>query len=161
MTELRAEVEALAAVEEELTATIARRQAELDALNRPRPEPSGSGLLWPTSGTVTSGFGPRWGRLHAGIDIAAATGSPVLAADNGVVLVSGTMSGYGNVVLIDHGGGLVTLYGHLSSRSVAAGATVGQGSTIGRVGSTGHSTGPHLHFETRADGVPRNPLGYL
>jgi murein DD-endopeptidase MepM/ murein hydrolase activator NlpD len=122
---------------------------------------SGSGLMWPVSGTLTSGFGYRWGRLHAGIDIAVGIGTPIHAAKAGVVIFSGVMSGYGNVVVIDHGGGLSTLYGHQSRTAASEGASVNQGQVIGYSGNTGHSTGPHLHFETRIGGTPQNPRSYL
>ena len=122
---------------------------------------SGAGWRWPASGPVTSGFGYRWGRLHAGIDIGAGTGAPIRAAKSGVVIFSGTQSGYGNVVIIDHGGGVTTLYAHMSRRAASDGADVGGGELIGYVGSTGHSTGPHLHFETRVGGSPQNPMRYL
>jgi murein DD-endopeptidase MepM/ murein hydrolase activator NlpD len=122
---------------------------------------SGAGMRWPASGPVTSGFGYRWGRLHAGIDIGAGSGAPIRAAKDGVVIFSGTQSGYGNVVIIDHGGGLTTLYAHQSRRAASDGADVSAGEVIGYVGSTGHSTGPHLHFETRVGGNPQNPMRYL
>ena len=122
---------------------------------------SSSGFIWPTSGTLTSGFGWRWGRMHEGIDIAAPTGTPIAAAAAGTVIYAGWMGGYGNLVVIDHGGGLATAYGHQSSIATGVGAQVSQGQTIGYVGSTGHSTGPHVHFEVRVNGVPVDPLGYL
>jgi murein DD-endopeptidase MepM/ murein hydrolase activator NlpD len=122
---------------------------------------SGSGLRWPVGGPVTSEFGSRWGRQHAGIDIGAGTGTPIRAAKGGTVIFSGTQGGYGNVVIIDHGGGLSTLYAHQSRRAASDGDEVSQGDVIGYVGSTGHSTGPHLHFETRVGGSPQNPRRYL
>jgi len=122
--------------------------------------PSSSGFIWPTSGVVTSGYGPRWGRMHEGIDIAAPTGTSVRAAASGRVIIAGTMGGYGSVVVIDHGGGISTLYAHLSSIWVGGGS-VSQGQGIGAVGCTGSCTGPHLHFEVRVNGVPVNPLSYL
>jgi murein DD-endopeptidase MepM/ murein hydrolase activator NlpD len=122
--------------------------------------PSSSGFVWPTSGTVTSGYGPRWGRMHEGIDIAAPTGTSVRAAAAGRVIIAGSMGGYGSVVVIDHGGGISTLYAHLSSIWVGGG-TVSQGQGIGAVGCTGSCTGPHLHFEVRVNGSPVNPLSYL
>jgi murein DD-endopeptidase MepM/ murein hydrolase activator NlpD len=122
---------------------------------------SGSGLIWPASGPVTSGFGRRWGRLHAGIDIGAGYGAPIRAAKSGVVVFSGWMNGYGNAIVINHGGGFSTLYGHQSRRVASQGQHVSQGQVIGYVGSTGHSTGPHLHFETRVNGSPQNPRRYL
>ena len=102
----------------------------------------------------------RWGRMHQGIDIGAGTGTPIHAAKAGTVTFAGTMSGYGNVVVITHSGGLSTLYAHQSRIAVSGGA-VSQGQVIGYAGTTGHSTGPHLHFETRIDGTPQNPLRYL
>ncbi|MEY2398721.1 MAG: hypothetical protein QOJ00_1895 [Actinomycetota bacterium] len=122
---------------------------------------SGSGLMWPLKGRLTSGFGYRWGRLHAGIDIAAPKGTPIHAAKAGTVVFAGQMRGYGNVVIIDHGGGLSTLYGHQSRLGSSRGQRVAQGQVIGFVGSTGHSTGNHCHFETRINGTPQNPRRYL
>jgi len=122
--------------------------------------PSAHGLIWPVSGPVTSGFGMRWGRLHAGIDIAVAYGTPIHASAAGTVIFAGWMGGYGNFVIIDHGGGLATAYAHQSSIAVGGGS-VSQGQVIGYVGSTGHSFGPHLHFEVRVNGSPVDPLGYL
>lgn len=119
------------------------------------------GCIWPARGQVTSEYGTRWGRLHAGIDIGAPTGTSIWAAKSGTVIFAGQQSGYGNAVIIDHGGGMTTLYGHMSRISTRDGASVGQGSTIGAVGNTGRSTGPHLHFETRYGGSPRNPRGCL
>jgi murein DD-endopeptidase MepM/ murein hydrolase activator NlpD len=122
--------------------------------------PSSSGLIWPVSGVLTSGFGPRWGRMHEGIDISAPTGTSVQAAAGGTVIYAGSLSGYGSIVVIDHGGGLSTAYAHLSAIWVGGGS-VSQGQGIGAVGCTGHCTGPHLHFEVRVNGSPVNPLGYL
>jgi murein DD-endopeptidase MepM/ murein hydrolase activator NlpD len=119
------------------------------------------GCIWPAKGRVTSEYGRRWGRLHAGIDIAAPTGTPIWAAKAGTVIFSGQQSGYGNVIIIDHGGGMSTLYGHQSRRIAQDGQHVAQGQLIGKVGSTGHSTGSHVHFETRYGGSPRNPRGCL
>jgi murein DD-endopeptidase MepM/ murein hydrolase activator NlpD len=121
---------------------------------------SSSGFIWPVGGIVTSGFGTRWGRLHAGIDIAAPYGTAVQAAAAGTVISAGTMNGYGNIVVIIHGNGLATAYAHLSAIYVGSGS-VSQGQTIGAVGSTGSSTGNHLHFEVRVNGSPVDPLGYL
>jgi murein DD-endopeptidase MepM/ murein hydrolase activator NlpD len=126
----------------------------------PSSAPSAQGLIWPVSGPVVSGFGPRWGRMHEGIDISAPTGTPVRAAASGTVIYAGGMSGYGNLVVIDHGGGLATAYAHLSGFAVGAGS-VAQGQVIGYVGCTGHCYGPHLHFEVRVNGSPVDPLGYL
>jgi murein DD-endopeptidase MepM/ murein hydrolase activator NlpD len=122
--------------------------------------PSASGLIWPVSGPITSGFGWRWGRMHEGIDIGAACGTTIHAAASGTVIYAGWMDGYGNITIIDHGGGLATAYAHQSSIYVSGGS-VSQGQAIGAVGSTGHSTGCHLHFEVRVNGTPVNPLNYL
>ena len=122
---------------------------------------SRSGLQWPLRGRLTSGFGRRWGRLHAGIDIAAPKGTPIRSVKAGTVVFAGRMSGYGNVVIVDHGGGLSTLYAHQSRVGSRRGQPVPQGQTIGSVGSTGRSTGNHLHFETRVSGRPQNPRSFL
>ena len=121
----------------------------------------GSGQFsWPVAGTLTSGFGFRWGRQHEGIDIAAPTGRPIGAAAAGTVIVAGWGGGYGNLVVVSHGS-ISTAYGHMSRISVSNGQQVGRGTVLGAVGSTGHSTGPHLHFEIRVNGSPQNPLNYL
>jgi murein DD-endopeptidase MepM/ murein hydrolase activator NlpD len=123
--------------------------------------PSSSGLIWPVSGPVVSGFGMRWGRMHEGIDIGVGYGTPIHAAASGTVVFSGWMDGYGNFVIIDHGGGMATAYGHQSAIAVGGGQSVSQGQLIGYVGCTGHCFGPHLHFEVRINGSPVDPLGYL
>jgi murein DD-endopeptidase MepM/ murein hydrolase activator NlpD len=122
--------------------------------------PSAAGLIWPVNGPVVSPFGMRWGRMHEGIDIAVGYGTPIVAAASGVVIYAGWMGGYGNLIIIDHGGGLATAYGHQSSFAVGGGP-VSQGQTIGYVGCTGHCFGPHLHFEVRVNGTAVDPLGYL
>ena len=122
---------------------------------------SSSGLIWPVSGPVTSGFGMRWGRMHTGIDIAVPTGTSVHASAAGVIVYSGWMSGYGYLVAVDHGNGLSTAYAHNSSLLVGVGQQVSQGQTISLSGSTGHSTGPHVHFEVRVNGIPVDPMLYL
>lgn len=123
--------------------------------------PSAAGFIWPVNGPVVSGFGMRWGRLHAGIDIAVGSGTPIHAAASGRVVYSGWMGGYGNLVAIDHGRGLSTAYAHQSSIAVGNGQIVSQGQVIGYVGCTGHCFGDHLHFEVRINGSPVDPLGYL
>jgi murein DD-endopeptidase MepM/ murein hydrolase activator NlpD len=122
---------------------------------------SASGLIWPVSGAVVSPFGMRWGRMHEGIDISAGSGTPVAAAASGTVISVGYMGGYGNLVVIDHGGGLATAYAHLSGYAVGSGQSVTQGQVVGYVGCTGHCYGPHLHFEVRVNGAAVDPLGYL
>jgi murein DD-endopeptidase MepM/ murein hydrolase activator NlpD len=123
--------------------------------------PSAHGLIYPVDAPITSPFGSRWGTHHDGIDLGAAYGTPIRAAAAGTVLYCGWEEGYGNFTVIDHGGGLATAYGHQSSIAVSCGQHVEQGQVIGYVGSTGHSTGPHLHFEVRVNGSPVDPLGYL
>ncbi|MGD0165936.1 MAG: peptidoglycan DD-metalloendopeptidase family protein [Gaiellaceae bacterium] len=123
--------------------------------------PSSAGLIWPVQGTITSPFGMRWGRMHEGIDIGAPMGTPIYAAAAGTVIYAAWEGGYGNLTVIDHGNGLATAYGHQSQQAVSNGQTVSRGQLIGYVGSTGHSTGPHLHFEVRVNGTPVNPLSYL
>jgi murein DD-endopeptidase MepM/ murein hydrolase activator NlpD len=118
-------------------------------------------FLRPSRGSLSSRFGSRWGRMHEGIDFAASTGSPIYAADSGKVTFAGTRSGYGLCVMINHGNGYQTLYGHASKLLVKAGQSVKKGERIANVGSTGRSTGPHLHFEVRKNGVPKNPLNYI
>lgn len=124
------------------------------------PAPTGR-LQWPVDGQLTSPFGPRDGRLHTGIDIGMPSGSQIVAADEGVVTFAGTMNGYGNLVIVEHPNGLVTYYAHQSRIVAVTGTIVARGQVIGYVGSTGHSTGPHLHFEVRVGGVPKDPLSYL
>jgi len=121
---------------------------------------TGNGAAWVNpnpAARVTSCFGPRWGRLHAGVDMAAPDGSPILAAGAGVVVRAGAAEGYGNAVLIDHGNGWLTHYGHMSRIGVTVGQVVQAGEQIGDEGSTGHSTGPHLHFEVH-EGHYKNPV---
>jgi len=130
----------------------------------PMPSPSAAGLIWPLEGTLTSGFGYRWGRMHEGIDISVPEGTPIRAAADGTVILLQSeyeSGGYGNYTCVDHGGGLSTCYAHQSSFATSVGASVSQGDVIGYSGNTGHSTGPHLHFEVRINGAPTDPLGYL
>lgn len=122
---------------------------------------SSAGFVWPAAGTLTSHFGWRWGRAHEGIDVANGIGTPIVAAASGTVIIAGWQGGYGNMVVVSHGNGISTGYAHLSSIGVGVGQTVGQGSVIGGMGSTGNSTGSHLHFEVRVNGGAVNPLGYL
>lgn len=161
---IRAETTALSAEEGRIAALIAAEARAARASRSTGSGPtsvSGAGLIWPVRGTVTSEYGTRWGRLHAGIDIAAPAGTPIRAAKGGTVISAGSMSGYGNCVIVDHGGGFTTLYAHMSRIATSDGASVSQGQVIGAVGSTGSSTGNHLHFETRVNGNPQNPRRYL
>jgi murein DD-endopeptidase MepM/ murein hydrolase activator NlpD len=121
----------------------------------------GSTLTSPVDGTVTSEYGPRWGRNHDGVDIAAPSGTPVRAAACGTVALAGAQSGYGNMVCITHSNQFSTCYAHLSRFATSQGAQVQQGQVIGYVGCTGSCTGPHLHFETRVNGQAQNPRGYM
>ena len=127
----------------------------------------GGGMIWPVSGEITSPFGwrthPIFGtqRFHSGLDIGADYGVPIVAAQSGVVIEAGWIGGYGNTVMIDHGGGIVSLYGHNQSLAVDVGQTVSQGQVISYCGSTGNSTGPHCHFEVRLNGEPVSPYDYL
>ena len=125
--------------------------------------PLGISLIRPTSGVVTSRFGPRWGTSHKGVDIGAPQGTPIYAAAAGTVTVSqyGYNGGYGNYVMISHGNGVQTLYGHCTTLCVEVGEYVSQGEQIATVGSTGNSTGNHLHLEIRVDGIAQDPQNYL
>ena len=154
------EAQALERVSASLGAQIQASQAA-SSYSPPSSSPSASGFIWPVNGPVTSPFGMRWGRMHTGIDIGVADGTPIHAAAAGRVLYAGWMDGYGNLVFIDHGSGLSTGYAHQSSVAVSNGETVAQGQVIGYVGCTGHCFGPHLHFEVRVNGAPVDPLGYL
>lgn len=122
--------------------------------------------IWPARGWITSVFGANrsWGgdgRLHEGIDIAGPRGTPVIAPSDGIVTYTGYRRGYGNTLMIDHGYGLSTLYGHCSALYVNEGQQVKRGALIAAIGNTGRSTGPHLHYEIRVDGIPVNPMLYL
>jgi murein DD-endopeptidase MepM/ murein hydrolase activator NlpD len=151
------DLEAMLAASAALAAQI---QAGSSSGGSPGP-PSAHGFIWPVSGPVTSGFGMRWGRMHEGIDIGVGYGTPIRAAASGTVITAGWEGGYGNLIVIDHGGGLATAYGHQSGFAVGYGTQVSQGQVIGYVGCTGHCFGPHLHFEVRVNGAAVDPLGYL
>ena len=171
---LLAEVESKKASYEEVNEQLEQDAATIESLLAANASsssgvfPTGGGqLAWPAAGPLTSGFGPRthpiFGdtRMHSGIDIGAPYGAPVVAADEGTVVYAGAMSGYGNVVVIDHGSGLSTTYNHMASYHVGNGQSVSRGSQVGAVGCTGYCTGPHLHFEVRVNGIPVNPMPYL
>lgn len=143
-------------------------QAQISAsVSRGNPTPGNHRFSWPVNGPITSPFGYRndpvlgGNRLHAGVDIGASSGTPIKAAGDGVVVMAGWNGGYGNFTLIDHGGGLATGYGHQSSIGVRVGQHVSTGEVIGNVGSTGASTGPHLHWEVRVNGTPVDPMGWV
>lgn len=133
--------------------------------------PAGQGgtgqFMWPCNGPITSYYGwrthPIFGttKYHSGMDIAVDSGTPIHAADSGTIVYSGWLGGYGNCVMIDHGGGLVTLYAHNSALNVGEGQYVSKGAVVAYAGSTGYSTGPHCHFEVRLHGELTEPLNYL
>ena len=166
-------VDELAAADAELTKFIREQEAAAAAAagggsTAPAPGSSSvSGFQWPVNGGVSSGFGyrvhPIYGtrRLHAGLDISGGSGTPIAAAKSGTVLSAGWRGGYGNAVVISHGGGITTLYAQQSRMNVSSGQQVGRGDIVGWVGSTGASTGPHLHFEVRVNGSAVNPRPYL
>lgn len=137
------------------------------AATTPKPTTEAPGqLARPVPGRVSSGFGKRVHpisrtvKMHNGVDMNASHGDRIIASEDGVVILSGVKGGYGNTVMIDHGGGMVTLYAHQSKLGVSVGQSVTRGQTIGWIGSTGQSTGPHLHYEVRINGRPVNPVGY-
>jgi len=148
---------ALAATESERR-IVAQRAARSAVRTAPVAQPA---WVRPSKGSFTSGYGYRWGRIHAGIDLAAGYGAPIYAAGDGVVEVAGAASGYGNVVKIKHADGIVTVYGHMSSILVAVGQRVSAGDVIAREGSEGRSTGSHLHFGVRTPAGAVDPLPWL
>lgn len=152
------ESQALAAASEQLAAQL---RAAANGDTAPATPAGAPHFIWPVSGPITSPFGMRWGTLHPGIDIGVPSGTPVHAAAAGKVVWCGWMSGYGNLVMIDHGGGYATAYGHNTSVAVRCGQEVTQGEVISYSGCTGFCTGPHVHFEVRVNGNPVDPLGYL
>lgn len=165
---MQAELDALDAKLDELNADAANISAQIAASQNPDKEYEGSGSFqWPCYGTITSYFGwrihPIFGdyRYHSGMDIAVPTGTAIAAAESGTVILAQWYGGYGNCVVIDHGGGISTLYGHNSALNVSVGQQVSKGQTIAAAGSTGISSGPHCHFEVRINGVVTEPLNYL
>jgi murein DD-endopeptidase MepM/ murein hydrolase activator NlpD len=171
-----AQIEDLSASEEaQLEALIVERQRELEAEREQQrraagivgPESAPGALAWPVSGTITSPFGYRQNpfgggmEFHQGLDIAAPMGTTITAAAGGTVIQAGWFGGYGNYIVIDHGGGMSTGYGHCSQIFVSVGQKVQKGQAIGAVGSTGASTGPHVHFEVRINGKPVDPAAYF
>ena len=178
--ELRAELDRQRALLRRVEAEIAELEGELAALEKEedsiraliasRTSPGGRApgqLVRPVPGAIGSGFGPRfhpilgYTRMHNGVDMNCGTGDPIVAAEAGTVILAGAKGGFGKTVMIDHGGGMVTLYAHQSGYAVSTGESVSAGQTIGYCGSTGLSTEPHLHFEVRINGEPRNPANYL
>jgi murein DD-endopeptidase MepM/ murein hydrolase activator NlpD len=163
---LEADLVAASAMVDEYEAESKRIQEELARSQWKAAAPGKGGLLWPTDGRAGSGYGyrthpiTRQRRMHTGVDIGAPTGQPIIAAAEGLVVGSGWRGGYGMTVVIDHGGGLATLYAHQSRLSVSQGQVVQAGQKIGEIGSTGQSTGPHLHYEVRVNGVPRDPMDW-
>ena len=125
------------------------------------PESGFETFLWPVNGTINSGFGPRGSSFHDGIDIAAAEGTPVVAIEAGEVIYSDQLRGYGNMVIVRHAGGIVSVYAHNEANLVREGQTVARGEVVAKVGSTGRVSGPHLHFEIRRNNAAQDPLRYL
>ena len=158
---LEGDLAALEAANRKVQAQLAAAENGSPSTNAGPIRPSSGGLIWPVNGPIVSPFGMRWGRLHAGVDIAVPSGTPVHAAKSGTVLIAGWVSGYGNYVCIQHGGSLSTCYGHNTSLAVHVGQSVSQGQVISSSGCTGHCFGPHVHFETRINGAPVDPMGYL
>ena len=161
----QAEYDRLLAISENIAAMLRNMESSGGGAQAGR---GGTGrFMWPCSGPITSYYGwrthPIFGttKYHSGMDIAVDTGTPIQAADSGTVVYSGWLGGYGNCVMIDHGGGLVTLYGHNSALNVSEGQYVNKGTVIAYAGSTGYSTGPHCHFEVRLHGELTEPLNYL
>ena len=174
LEELQSDIDAYAAVIKQYAADEKRIDKQIEQmseeLKKQQTPPNSTGsYIWPcpSSKAVSSGYGNRtidlygYQKFHAGVDIAANMGNNIIAADGGTVIVSGYDGGYGNYIMINHGDGRVTLYAHMSSRAVSVGANVTKGQVIGYVGSTGNSTGPHLHFEVRVNGGTVNPLKYF
>src|SRR4051812_1207807 len=157
--DLKALVAQQAQIEARLAAAASSARAGIAVAGPVRP--GSGGLIWPVDGPIVSPFGMRWGRLHAGVDIAVPTGTPIRAAQSGRVAIAGWVSGYGNYTCVQHGGALSTCYGHQSRLATSVGASVHQGQVIGYSGCTGHCFGPHVHFETRMNGQPVDPMGYL
>jgi murein DD-endopeptidase MepM/ murein hydrolase activator NlpD len=161
------ESQAIAAASDAIAAKLRAREADAPGGGGGATGSTGSGaapaggFIWPVSAPITSPFGMRWGTLHPGIDIGVPSGTPVHAAASGTVIWCGWMSGYGNLVMIDHHNGLVTLYGHNTSVAVSCNQEVSQGQVVSYSGCTGFCTGPHVHFEVRLHGSPVDPLGYL
>jgi murein DD-endopeptidase MepM/ murein hydrolase activator NlpD len=158
--ELEEHLDGLEAEQAKIRARLASTQGGGGGSAGPIKQGSGQ-LIWPANGSISSPFGQRWGRLHAGVDMPLSQGTPLRAADSGRVAIAGWTGGYGNYTCIQHGGSMSTCYAHQSSLGVSVGQNVSQGEVIGQSGNTGNSTGPHLHFEVRINGSPVDPMGYL
>ncbi|MFY9115190.1 MAG: peptidoglycan DD-metalloendopeptidase family protein [Dethiobacteria bacterium] len=165
LNELNKEIQKIVQHLSDLEEAGKKLEDEIKRLNMSGGQRPTGALLWPVEGKsyLTSKFGPRWGQLHAGIDIGTyGEAKPILAAESGEVFkVVYSLVGYGNHVVVNHGGGMTTLYAHMSSISVKKGQSVRRGDRLGKAGNTGHSFGVHLHFEVRINGVPVDPYGYL
>ncbi len=163
ITQFEGELQALEAEQARIKEAIRAEQSSASGGGESAP----STFVRPVPGAITSPFGPRvhpilgYVRMHTGLDFTAPHGQAIRAAASGRVILAGPYGGYGNTVVIDHGGGVATLYAHQSSLAVGYGSQIEAGATVGYVGSTGFSTGPHLHFEVRVDGVPVDPVPYL
>jgi lipoprotein NlpD len=127
----------------------------------PEPAPGFERFIWPVNGTINSGFGPRGLSFHDGIDIAAPEGTPIRAIEDGEVIYSDQLRGYGNMVILRHANGIISVYAHNESNLVREGQSVARGEVVARVGSTGRVSGPHLHFEIRKNNAAQDPLRYL
>ena len=154
----RSEIEALEREQSRIEAII-RQRSTLGSVTTGGS--SSYGFAWPIRGLITSPYGPRWGGVHTGMDIDCRTGDPIGASKAGRVIEAGWGGGYGNMVIIDHGGGYATLYAHMSRLYVGGGTSVSQHQKVGACGTTGNSTGDHLHFEIRVNGQHRDPRPYL
>jgi murein DD-endopeptidase MepM/ murein hydrolase activator NlpD len=162
LTQVRKQQEYLEGDLSEISQKIAEQLAQQAGVLPAGPiRPGAHGLIWPVNGPVVSGFGPRWGSFHEGIDIAVPTGTPIRAAASGSVSIAGSVSGYGNYTCVSHGGGLSTCYAHQERILVSVGQQVAQAQIIGISDCTGHCLGPHVHFEVRVNGQAVDPLGYL
>lgn len=169
LAEIEEDQKALEEEQKKIDEQMVVAKAQLDALIAAETKKDvgssyvGGGFKWPAPGygNITSPYGMRWGKLHKGIDIGAPTGAKIIASNEGKITTSAYNSSYGNYVIINHGGGYMTVYAHLSKRLVSVGQYVAKGQTIGLCGSTGHSTGPHLHFEIRVNGTAVNPQKYV